>query len=144
MVLLEELVERIIAQEQMIEGITISGGEPLQQAEALLKLLSAVRAHTQLSVLLFSGYRMGEIQQMSYGVQILERVDVLIAGRYVQTRRLAHGLRGSANQEIHLLTGRYTLEEVEQTPAAEVWIDPQGNIMVSGVDPPSIAGSRGD
>jgi anaerobic ribonucleoside-triphosphate reductase activating protein len=68
-------------------------------------------------------------------------VDVLIAGRYVQARRLALGLRGSANQTVHLLTARYTLEDIAQVPAAEVWIDAAGTVSISGITPPSIASS---
>ena len=132
------LVERLIADAPAIEGITISGGEPLQQSDALLRLLSAVRMHTTLSVLLFSGYTLREIRQMPYGPQLLAHVDVLIAGRYVQTRRLAHGLRGSANKTVHLLTDRYTLEDLEHVPPAEVWIDAQGHISISGIAPPVI------
>ena len=132
------LVERLIADAPAIEGLTISGGEPLQQSEALLRLLSAVRARTTLSVLLFSGYTLSEISQMPLGSAILAQVDVLIAGRYVQTRRLAHGLRGSANKTVHLLSDRYTLEDIERVPPAEVWIDAEGNISISGIAPPAI------
>jgi anaerobic ribonucleoside-triphosphate reductase activating protein len=129
---------RIIAAAHGIEGLTISGGEPLQQPEALLELLAAVRERTTLSILLFSGYTLPEIQQMPRGPAILAFVDVLIAGRYVQSRRLAYGLRGSANKTVHCFTDRYTREDLERVPPAEVSIDALGNITVSGIDPPSI------
>lgn len=138
----EDLVGRIVAEAQAIDGITLSGGEPLQQPEALLALLAAIRTRTTLSVLLFSGYTLLEIRQMPLGPAILAHVDVLIAGRYVQTRRLAHGLRGSANKTVHLLTDRYTLEDIEHVPLAEVSIDTAGNILLSGIDPPVIADSQ--
>ncbi|MBI2875876.1 MAG: radical SAM protein [Candidatus Tectomicrobia bacterium] len=107
MVDVDELAEQIVVDERALEGITISGGEPLQQPEALLRLLSAVRTRTKLSLLLFSGYTMAEIRRMPLGPPILDRVDVMIAGRYAQAHRLARGLRGSSNQTVHLLTGRY-------------------------------------
>ena len=69
------------------------------------------------------------------GPQILEHVDVLIAGRFDRNRRTARGLRGSANQRIHLLTHRYELQDLEQSPEAEIIIDPAGNVRVSGLDP---------
>ena len=135
LVSVEELLERILAAEQSIEGLTVNGGEPLQQPEALLQLLASVRARTHLSIVLFSGYSMTEIQQMALGPGILAHVDVLIAGRYVHTRRLARGLLGSANQTVHLMTKRYNLEDLEHVPIAEVWISTDGTISRSGIDP---------
>ena len=131
-----DLVERIAAEADEIEGVTISGGEPLQQPRALLELVRGVGDSTDLSVVLFSGYELREIEGMSLGPDILDHVDVLIAGRYEVERRLARGLRGSANQTVHLLTDRYSMEEIEAVPEAEIEIDPSGNVMVSGIDPP--------
>src|SRR5947207_15670603 len=53
---LPALVQRITSLAQGIEGLTISGCEPLQQRHALLTLLQHVRQETTLSVLLFTGY----------------------------------------------------------------------------------------
>jgi len=136
---IEALLERIIAEAPRLDGITLSGGEPLQQPEALLALLSAIRRRTTLSVLLFSGYTLSEIEQMPLGPAILAQVDVLIAGRYVQTRRLARGLRGSANKTVHFFTDCYTLADIEHVPTAEIHIDAAGTIALSGIDLPSIA-----
>jgi anaerobic ribonucleoside-triphosphate reductase activating protein len=133
-----DLVAQIVAEAESIEGITLSGGKPLQQPEALLELLFTVRAQTTLSVILLSGSTLFEVQHLPLGPSILAHIDVLIAGRYVQTRRLAYGLRGSANKTVHLLTDRYTLEDIEQILPAEVIIDVAGDIAISGVDPPTI------
>jgi anaerobic ribonucleoside-triphosphate reductase activating protein len=131
-----ELADRIARAAGDIEGITLSGGEPLQQPDALLALLRQVRGRTDLSVLLFSGYTLDEIRRMPCGSAVLDQLDVLIAGRYDRTRRLADGLRGSANQRIHLLTDRYTLVDIESTPAAELVITPDGRVITSGISPP--------
>ena len=66
---------------------------------------------------------------------MLARLDVLVDGRYVAGQRLGAGLRGSANQRIHLLTDRYTLAEVEATPVAEIRIAPTGEVVLTGVNP---------
>src|SRR5881392_2563032 len=79
------------------EGLSLSGGEPLQQAEAAVALLAAARA-LGMSTLAFSGYTIDEIRALPHGPEVLARLDVLIDGRYVLTERLASGLRGSANQ----------------------------------------------
>jgi anaerobic ribonucleoside-triphosphate reductase activating protein len=117
-----------------IEGLSLSGGEPLQQAEAAAALLDAARA-LGLSTLAFSGYTLDEIRQLPHGQAVLDRLDVLVDGRYVASERLASGLRGSANQRIHLLTARYQLADIESTPVAEIRIAPTGEVILTGVDP---------
>jgi anaerobic ribonucleoside-triphosphate reductase activating protein len=117
-----------------VDGLSLSGGEPMQQPEAALALLDRARAGG-LSTLMFSGYTLEEIRALPLGSEVLARLDVLVDGRYVAAERLATGLRGSANQRIHLLTARYTLADVESTPVAEVRIGPTGEVVLTGVNP---------
>jgi len=117
-----------------IEGLSLSGGEPLQQPDAARALLDAARA-LSLSTLAFSGYTIDEIRGLPGGPDVLARLDVLIDGRYVAPDRLATGLRGSANQRIQLLTDRYALADVEATPVAEIRIGRDGAIVLTGVNP---------
>lgn len=137
-VAVEQLVADIASEAREMEGITITGGEPLEQKDALLELLTRVREETPLSVILFTGWTWEELQRLPECATLLSCVDVLLAGRYDCTQRLAHGLRGSANKTVHFLTGRYTLEDLESTPASEVVIGPDGDVVISGVDPVSV------
>ena len=130
-----KLAGRIAAEQHEIEGITITGGEPLQQPEALLKLLAEVWASSTLSVLLFSGYSLYEIVKLTLGPEILKHVDVLIAGRYDRSQRFAERLRGSSNQSVHCLTDRYTIDDLTSVPPTEIVITPQGSVVFSGIDP---------
>jgi anaerobic ribonucleoside-triphosphate reductase activating protein len=130
-----DLLDRLASVPPHIEGITVSGGEPFEQPDALLELLSGVRQRTPLSTLVFSGYTLGEITRLPLGPPILSAIDVVIAGRYVEARRLARGLRGSSNKTVHLLTDRYRMEDVESVPEAEVWIDSEGSVSLSGIAP---------
>lgn len=115
-------------------GLSLSGGEPLQQPQAARALLDAARARG-MSTLAFSGYTIDEIRGLPGGPEVLARLDVLIDGRYVAGDRLATGLRGSANQRIQLLTDRHSLAEVEATPVAEIRIGRGGEVILTGVDP---------
>ena len=117
-----------------IEGVSLSGGEPMQQPEASAALLDAARA-LGLSTLAFSGYTIEEARALPGGPEVLARLDVLIDGRYVAGERLATGLRGSANQRIQLLTSRYSLADVEATPVAEIRISRDGEVVLTGVNP---------
>lgn len=127
---IESLVEQLAASDA--EGLSLSGGEPMQQPAAALALLKAARALGK-STLMFSGYTIDEIRGID--ASVLEHLDVLIDGRYVSTERHATGLRGSSNQRIHLLTDRYSLADVEATPVAEIRIGPTGELSLTGVDP---------
>jgi anaerobic ribonucleoside-triphosphate reductase activating protein len=117
-----------------LDGLTLSGGEPLEQAAASVALLRAAR-RLGLSTLAFSGFTLDEIRTRPSGPELLAELDVLVDGRYVARERLGTGLRGSANQRIHLLTSRYSLAEVEATPVAEIRIDPTGAVILTGVAP---------
>jgi anaerobic ribonucleoside-triphosphate reductase activating protein len=132
---IDDLLARLAALQETIEGLTISGGEPLQQRLPLLRLLRRVRQETSLTSLLFSGFTWAEIQQMPDAGAFLACLDILVAGRYEADQRLARDLRGSANKTVYFLTNRYALSDLQAVPPAEVIITAEGEIMVSGIDP---------
>jgi len=134
-VAVDDLFRRIESLGDALEGITISGGEPLQQLRPLVALLRRVNEETDLSVLVFTGYAWDEIGRMPESAALLARVDALIAGRYDHTQRLARDLRGSANKSVHLLSDRYTMDDLRAASPAEVIITADGEVMISGIDP---------
>ena len=134
-ILVDDLFDRVVALGDTIEGISISGGEPLQQMGALLALLRRVRQESSLSVLIFTGYTREEIERLPDGQDLLAHVDVLVAGRYDRSRQQIDGLRSSTNQRVHRLSERYTMDELQAVPPGEVIIGPDGEVVVSGVDP---------
>lgn len=130
----EQLANELLSQQDGIEGVSFSGGEPFQQPDALLDLLGRLSA-TKLSRLVFTGYAIDEIRGFRLGPAILEHVDVVIAGRYVASQRTAHGLLGSSNQQIHLLSERYGIAELEATPINELILRRDGSITSTGIRP---------
>lgn len=133
-VAVEALYRRIVAPGERIEGVTISGGEPLQQASPVAALLRRLRRETDLSVLLFTGFDWDELRRLREAPAVLASVDVVIAGRYDAGRRLGRGLLGSSNQTAHFLTDRYRPADLE-APPAEVVIGADGGVVLSGIDP---------
>jgi len=133
-----ELVSKIEGYADDIDGVSVSGGEPFEQLAALGELVRELRARLDLSILVFSGFRREELERDDLARAILADIDVLIDGRFVNKQRLARELRGSKNQNIHVLSSRLTRKEVEATPAAEVKITPEGDVILTGVDPLSL------
>ncbi len=102
------LAARII--DTALDGITLSGGEPFQQAAEFSDLLDRVRTHRpELTVMCFSGYRIEELLTQDHRVRgLLMRLDCLVDGRFDVSRTLDPPLRwrGSSNQRPLLLTDR--------------------------------------
>lgn len=89
-----------------IDGVTVSGGEPLLQSESLGELLRDVRARRpELSVILFTGYKIEELPQASRE-EVIPYVDLLVDGEYVASLNDGFGLRGSSNQRFLFLTDK--------------------------------------
>lgn len=95
-----------------VEGVTVLGGEPTDQAAGLLPLLGHARA-AGLSVMLYSGHTREWFDGVPEAAALLPLVDLLVDGPFVE--RLADATlrwRGSTNQRILRLTDRYTAEDI--------------------------------
>ncbi|MDA3837850.1 MAG: 4Fe-4S single cluster domain-containing protein [Candidatus Delongbacteria bacterium] len=128
----DELYQNVISIKQN-EGVSISGGEPLLQMEPLLELLNKIKKETNLSTLIFTGYTFSEIEVDKELSKILELTDILILGRYENSKPSEHPLLGSSNQEIIFLTDRYSMKDISNI-ACEVIIDDKGNIKITGIE----------
>ena len=81
-------------------AITISGGEPFEQCDDLLILLSDIRNEFQ-DILLYTGYTYNEILKNDEMKKCLKYIDVLIDGPYIREYNTQETvLRGSYNQKI--------------------------------------------
>lgn len=116
------LVAELSSLRHSIEGITLTGGEPLQQRPAVAEFLREVNDDTGLSVVLFTGYTLEEVRALPQGPEILGCVDVLLAGRYDP----------NVPKTVHLLTPRYTPADLASVPEAEVILRPNGEMILTG------------
>ena len=115
--------------------MTVAGGEPFQQPAALLALGERLD-DADLTRLAFSGFTRGEIDRLLLGPNILGHLDVLTAGRAVETQRVGRGLLlGSANRQIQRLTPQHTLAEFRDIHGREVILPGDGSITLSGIAP---------
>lgn len=98
------------------DGITITGGEPLYWfTEGLFDVLVQLKDQG-IPVIIFTGFSKGEILSSPVLIRVLDLCDVLVTGRFIKEKRITVGLRGSSNQEILVLTPKYTLKELEEFP----------------------------
>lgn len=87
-------------------NFSILGGEPLcpENREFVNEIVSSVRAaYPHIKIFLWTGYTYSNLLELNNDVinSILEKIDVLIDGPFVQEKRdLTLKLRGSSNQNI--------------------------------------------
>lgn len=93
----EELME-IVAEEDF--DVTLSGGDPLYQPEAVAELAARVRSigHT---VWVYTGFTWEQIQQTPRLMGALKDVEAIVEGPFVESLKDSDLLfRGSSNQRI--------------------------------------------
>lgn len=104
-------IQRYVRKVQPIEGLTISGGEPFQQASALAQLLGFCK-QANLGSIVYSGYTLRELERRSTRDadvrSALGLADTIIDGRYDHSNNTGVGIRGSVNQKVHMLSDRYS------------------------------------
>lgn len=115
---------------QGLEGITLLGGEPLQQPEAVFHLIQGAK-DLGLSVFLYTGYKPEEftsIMQSCFNMS-----DIVVTGRYVHSLRNTNlRWRGSINQVVHFPTPRYQALRLEEQHEVEVHLSSEGELSVYG------------
>lgn len=97
-----EEVARELLGNPLTDGLTLSGGEPFQQAEDCLALVRLAHSHG-LNVWCYTGYTYEHLRGHGSQAQreLLAEVDVLVDGPFLlEQRTLALPWRGSANQRL--------------------------------------------
>jgi anaerobic ribonucleoside-triphosphate reductase activating protein len=145
----DDVVQEVLKarQEHTLEGVTFSGGEPMQQADSLLGLIQGLRQQApELSFGMFSGYVEHELAQGRYWIwggcsseqcrkrlwqEIRTRLDFAILGRFNQAQPSTLPLRTSRNQVLRLFSHRYTPADFNEQ-LTEVNIEEGGRAEVTG------------
>ena len=99
-----EDLKKVMLENPLIDGLTLSGGEPFLQATECAELASAAR-RANLSVWVYSGYTFEELLSRSvkdlHTRKLLELSDVLVDGAFdLSKRTLSLKWRGSLNQRL--------------------------------------------
>lgn len=95
-----ERVLEIVQSNPLCRGVTFSGGEPFDQAEGFTKLARLLK-EKDYEVASYTGYTFEELLTLPVWRTLLEQIDVLIDGPFVQAEKsLELNFRGSRNQRI--------------------------------------------
>jgi anaerobic ribonucleoside-triphosphate reductase activating protein len=136
-----------------IEGLTISGGEPMQQADGLYLLVTLIHEkRPDFSIGIFSGYTEKQLEEGRWKwhsratgewihgdglvwAEIKKHLDFAIMGRFMQDLRcMDKPLCGSRNQEVVFFTDRYSAKDVK--PTMVEMIISANDIITTGFPPP--------
>lgn len=88
----------------LLDGITLSGGDPFEQAEACAALAGEIKK-AGMNVITYTGYTYEQLQKLSNDRkgcrELLENTDLLIDGPFlIEKKDLLLKFRGSSNQRI--------------------------------------------
>jgi anaerobic ribonucleoside-triphosphate reductase activating protein len=134
---LASTLEALAAWAQQADGLTVSGGEPFEQPEALSALIAGWRAMSDTNVLVFTGFAFAKVQPW------LERhpglIDALISEPFEIGTAQTRALRGSDNQTLHVLSDRGAPFAAFERPAVaadrrlDVMFDADGGAWFAGI-----------
>jgi anaerobic ribonucleoside-triphosphate reductase activating protein len=145
----QELAEWVLSLPD-IEGVTFSGGEPMQQAPELYVLMALIKGGApNMTFGMYTGYTHHELEtgrwrwrsrhdvgfkagSSELWAQVKSMMDFAIMGRY---NKLVAGsdkpLCGSRNQELVFFSNRYSEEDI-RPQEIEMVVDESGLVQITG------------
>lgn len=109
------------------EGVSISGGEPLEQASGILQLLQLLPDLPK-GILMFTGTNTVDRLYIPEWSGIRAKLDVAIAGPYVagDSTQPVMGLVSSPNQRVFNYTDKISAAELLASPQVEIIVGADG------------------
>lgn len=137
---IDSLVDLVLSLDEL-DGLTLSGGEPMLQASALAEFVHRIRRQRPVNVICFTGYELDRLRNdpPAYGVgRLLSEVDLLVDGPYRRELNDGKGMRGSTNQHFHYLTSRLETYDFANWPRSVELNVLDGEILAVGIPPEKI------
>mgnify|MGYP002519064682 FL=1 len=99
-VLAAEIVNKVNTN-PLLDGITLSGGDPMFNPEALLKFLKFLKEKTKKNIWCYTGYTYEQLLKDPLRAECLKYIDTLVDGPFIMALRdPSLSFRGSTNQRI--------------------------------------------
>lgn len=105
----DELLVKVSKVKPAIDGITLLGGEPFDQAAELIPFVRMVE-RKNLSIIIFTGHLLDDIKNRreKTWLELLSYADLLVDGPFIlEQQSLRRRWIGSDNQRLHFLSGRW-------------------------------------
>ena len=125
----EEIIS--FCRDNRVEGITLHGGEPLDQANGLYPIIKTLKKE-RFTVILFTGYN--KLQLNIYQRRIWNLSDIVICGKFDLKKRNEYlQFRGSTNQRVIRRKGKYKHYRIQDGKTAAILsIGLDGNLNIKG------------
>lgn len=135
---IDQLMMALSSYIPLVDGITISGGEPFDQFDALLAIVAQLREKTEVDILVYTGYSIENIADKLQ--QIKPYIDVLISDPFQRQNSQTLRLRGSDNQRLHCFTSQakekyayYQQVVTTNDKVLDVMFDAEGVVWFAGI-----------
>lgn len=110
-----------------VDGLTISGGEPLDQPKAVLELIKGFRKHNNGTVFMFTGYSSSVIFKSQEKKEVIIHCDAILAGPFVSSNKELW-----SHKQLLVITGRISPEELLPYKAMEISYHDDSGIFITG------------
>lgn len=134
---LDNLLSAVADYADEADGLTVSGGEPFEQPAALAALLSRWRVFSNRSAFVFTGREFSEIEPWLQANPTL--IDAIMTGPFRSDLPQTLSLRGSDNQQLHILSELGAEISAFERPAAltdrrlDIMFDESGDAWMAGI-----------
>jgi anaerobic ribonucleoside-triphosphate reductase activating protein len=125
----EDLIKQINNSTVKLDGVTITGGEPLDQFDAVYDLCS--KLFGSISVFLTTGYTLKQMIEKNF-LKILEVLDIICIGPFEKDKVSQNKWKGSENQDIVCLTRLGEKQSCMPVISKEIHIGKNGDSVITG------------
>ncbi len=96
---ISKIIKEIASLTGRIEGITLSGGEPLLQFKGVVKICKKLKKKYDLGIIIFTGFTKKELFSNKKIKKLCNYCDLIIYGTYDIDKKCQYVLKGSANKD---------------------------------------------